>query len=282
MSRRIVIWLVVAAVVGSATALASVAYWIPAFIYRPQYLSVHEPDRWGLSGAREVSFPSGADRLFGWWAPPRSRASPVVLIVHGRSSNVSTRASIASSLVKDGFGVLLFDYRGYGRSSGRPSEAGLTADALAAYDWLRRQGVAARDVIVLGQSLGNAPAAQLSASRPIAALVLVSPFTSLPEAIDDDLGWTAFRTLPWPRNRFDVASSVAVISVPVLFIVSRQDGLVPYENSLRLARRTHNVRWLETDDLRHDGLLAGVARSGRLSIGLRYLVKGSRRPCNKP
>jgi pimeloyl-ACP methyl ester carboxylesterase len=274
MSRSVVLWLVAAVVVGSATALSAVAYWIPAFIYRPQPLRVHDPAQWGLKGTQEVSFPSGADRLFGWWAPPRTHTSPVVLIVHGRSSNIGTRAQIASSLVKDGFGVLLFDYRGYGQSSGRPSEAGLTEDAQAAYDWLRRQGVASRDVILVGQSLGNAPAAQLSASRPVAALVLVSPFTSLPEAIDDHLGWTAFRRLPWPRNRFDVAGSVAVISAPVLFIVSRRDGLVPYENSLRLARRAHHARWLEVDGLRHEGLLTGVALSGQLSTGLRALAKG--------
>jgi fermentation-respiration switch protein FrsA (DUF1100 family) len=257
-----------------AATMASVAYWIPAFIYRPQPLSFHEPSRWGLGGAQEVSFMSGGDRLAGWWAPPRNPASPVVLIVHGRSSNISTRASIASSLLKDGFGVLLFDYRGYGRSSGRPSEAGLTEDAQAAYDWLQRQGVASRNLIVVGQSLGNAPAAQLSASRPVAALVLVSPFTSLPEAIDDHLGWTAISKLPWPRNRFDVATSVARVSAPILFIVSRQDGLVPYDNSLRLAQRTRHVRWLEADGLHHDGLLAGVALSGGLSTALHTLANG--------
>jgi pimeloyl-ACP methyl ester carboxylesterase len=274
MYRRVSPWLAIAAAVAMMATLGFVAYWIPAFIYRPQPLYFHEPSRWGLDGAQEVSFMSGGDRLFGWWAPPRNRASPVVLIVHGRSSNISTRASIASSLVKDGFGVLLFDYRGYGRSSGRPNEAGLTEDAQAAYDWLHRQGVASRKVIVVGQSLGNAPAAQLSASRPIAALVLVSPFTSLPEAIDDHLGWTAISKLPWPRNRFDVATSVAAISAPVLFIVSRQDGLVPYDNSLRLARRAQHVRWLEADGLHHDGLLTGVARNGRLSTALRALLNG--------
>jgi hypothetical protein len=177
----------------------------------------------------------------------------VVLIAHGRSANVCTRASIAATLHRDGFGVLLFDYRGCGRSSGHPSEAGLTEDAVSAYDWLRFQGVAAQRIIVLGQSIGDAPAAQLSAVRPVAALVLVSPFTSLPGAMADYIGWPLMERLPWTHNRFDVAGSLRKLHVPVLFIASRQDGLVPYANSRRAARYARRHRWFDVDDRRCHG-----------------------------
>ena len=114
-------------------------------------------------------------RLAGWWIAPR-RDAPVVLIAHGRSGNIATRAAAAQRLGADGFGVMLFDYRGYGASGGRPSERGLTEDAVSAYEWLRRRGVPANRIALPGHSLGNAPAAALAASRQVVALVLVSPF----------------------------------------------------------------------------------------------------------
>lgn len=277
MNTRGGLYPVLAVVATAAVALLSAPYWISAFIYRPQPLPVSNPGTWGFTGAREVSFASGrSDRLFAWWAPPGDSTRPVVLIVHGRSANIATRASIAARLRDDGFGVLLFDYRGYGRSSGRSTEQSLTEDAEAAYDWLLGQGVTARQIIVLGQSLGDAPAAQLSAARPVAGLALVSPFTNLPDAIADRVGWRAISRLPWRRNRYEVADSLAKLRAPVLFIVSRQDGLVPYANSCRAWRSARIRRWLEADGYRHDGLLAAVARDGRLSQALWALVPQGR------
>ena len=268
-------------IAGAATVvvltLLSAPYWISVFIYRPAPLALSAPKACGLVGAYEASVPSGsADHLSSLWIPPKDVASPVVLVVHGRSANVCARASIAARLRSDGFGVLLFDYRGYGRSSGRPSETGLTEDAVSAYDWLRREGIRAQRIIVLGQSLGDAPAAQLSAVRPVAALALVSPFTSLPGAIADRTGWPLIEWLPWTRNRFEVAESLTTLRVPVLFIVSRQDGLVPYANSRRASHHAHLSRWLEADGIQHDGLLAAVARDGRLSGALLTLVPKGR------
>ena len=187
-----------------------------------------------------------------------------------------TRAPIAVRLHRDGFGVLVFDYRGYGRSSGRPSEKGLTDDSVSAVDWLKREGIEGRRLIVVGQSLGDAPAAQLSTMRPVAALVLVSPFTSLPGAIADRTGWRFIEGLPWPRNRFEVADSLTKLAAPALFIVSRQDGLVPYANSERVSHRARFRRWLEVDGARHDGLLAAVADDGRLSAALWALAPTGR------
>ncbi len=272
MRAPLTLW-IAAAATALVLAVLSAPYWISAFVYRPTALAPSAPKACGLAGARDVDIRSGvADHLSGLWLPPGGPAAPVVLIAHGRSANLCTRVSIAARLRRDGFGVLLFDYRGYGRSSGRPSEAGLTEDSVSAYDWLRLQGIAARRIVALGQSLGDAPAAQLSAVRPVAALVLVSPFTSLPGAIADDLGLALIERLPWTHNRFEVAESLAKLRVPVLFVVSRQDGLVPYANSRRAARYARFPRWLAVDGLRHNGLLAASARDGRLSRALATLV----------
>ncbi len=266
-----------AAALVVVSALLSAPYWISAFIYRPAHLGSSTPTACGLTGASEVRIPSGpADHISAVWLAPRDARSPVALIVHGRSANLCTRASIAARLRRDGFGVLLFDYRGYGRSSGRPSDKGLTEDSVSAFDWLQREGIGARRIIVVGQSLGDAPAAQLAAMRPVAALALVSPFTSLPGAIADRTGWRFIELMPWTRNRFEVADSLTKLRIPALFIVSRQDGLVPYANSERASHYARLRRWLEVDGVQHDGLLAAVAEDGRLSAALWALVPNDR------
>lgn len=252
---------------------ATVSIWISAFIYKPSQLSNPAPSAWSLPTARSIVFRSGAsDRLFGWWLPPPTATAPVVLVVHGRSANISTRAPVAARLLADGFGVLLFDFRGYGQSTGHSTERSLSQDADAAYDWIRQQGIEPHRIVVLGQSLGNAPAAQLSASRSVGALALVSPFTSLPDAMADRFPWAPLRLIPWPENRFEVQASVRRLHVPVLLIVSQDDGLVPYANSKRLAASTLHPHWLEMNGPPHDGLLAAVSRTGRLSQALKALL----------
>lgn len=268
------LWRLLSAVIAAVLiGIASISLWIPILIYRPAPLTQAAPSAWGMPSARIVSVPSGrGDHLFGWWLRPPTRGAPVVLIVHGRSGNISTRASIAARLSADGFGVLLFDFRGYGRSTGQSSERTLTEDATAAYDWLRRQDVDARQIVVLGQSLGDAAAAQLTALRPVRALALVSPFTSLPGALADSVPWLPTHLLPWSQNRFEVKASIRTLRVPVLFVISRDDGIVPYANSRRLAAAARDVRWLELDGQRHNGLLAAASASGRLSQALKLLT----------
>jgi len=253
--------------------LATVSLWIPALIYRPTGLDRADPASWNIPQATLVAIPSThGGALSGWWAPPGSPDAQVILILHGRSANISTRSGIARRLIADGFGVLMFDYRGYGRSPGRPSERGLTEDAEAAYRWLIQQGVAPSRLVVLGQSLGDAPAAELGASRSIGALVLVSPFTSLPGAAQDAAPWLPVGIVPWTRNRFDVGSSVARLHAPLLLVVSSSDGLVPLRNSRRLAALVPGFHWLEAEGLHHDGLLAGVTIDGRLSKAIKALA----------
>jgi pimeloyl-ACP methyl ester carboxylesterase len=255
--------------VSAALALATISLWIGFFIFRPAPLAETDPRIWGLEQARLVSIRSGGETLSGWWAPPRDAGGPVAMILHGRSANISSRAAVARRLVADGFGVLLFDYRGYGASSGRPSEQGLIEDGMAAYDWLRAEGIRSGQVHVIGQSLGNAPAARLAASRPVAALVLVSPFTSLPDAAADRFPWLPIRWLPWPRNRFDVSSAIAGVRAPLILVASRSDSMVPIGNSRRLAGLVPGARWIEVGQPGHDGLLTAVAASGLLTGALR-------------
>lgn len=120
-------------------------------------------------------------RLHGWYVP-HAQARAAVLYCHGNGGNVADWAPAALTLSRRvGVSVLVFDYRGYGRSEGTPTEEGILADARAARTWLaRREGIAEREVVLLGRSLGGAVAVDL-AQDGAKALVLESTFSSLPD-----------------------------------------------------------------------------------------------------
>ena len=118
--------------------------------------------------------------------------------------------------------VLIFDYPGYGRSGGRPSEAGCYAAADAAHDWLTAAGrVPAGRVIVLGRSLGAGVAVDLACRRPVRALVLYSPFTSFPDLAQEKCRWLPTRRLV--QNRFDNLAKIGGVRGPV-FIAHGNGG----------------------------------------------------------
>ncbi|HEX8655318.1 MAG TPA: alpha/beta fold hydrolase [Allosphingosinicella sp.] len=259
--------------------LLALPFAVPWFIFRPEPLASVDPRPWQVP-AQAVAFAAAdGSRLTGWWVPPPGPGAPVVLLVHGRSGNIATRAPIVGRLAADGFGVLAFDYRGYGASAGSPGERALSEDALSAYAWLRTRGIAGDRIVVVGQSLGNAPAAHLAAVRPLAGLILVSPFISLPEAAADRYAALPIRLLPWTRNRFEVAAHLSHVRAPILLVVSRRDSLVPFAHARRFARSLPRApRWIVYDRRGHDGLLAAAVAEGRLQAFVRSISSADSQP----
>ncbi len=177
---------------------------------------------------QEVWFEAG-DRtgLFGWYvAPPGSRTT--LLWCHGNAGNIINRLENLVELYKHGFSVFLFDYRGYGRSEGRPSEEGLYQDALAAYTYLTdNRRVASEGLVIFGRSLGGAVAAEIASQQPAAGLVLESAFPSV-EAL------AKFHYLGLPVHwllgaRFTLVDRLPRISVPILVIHGDRDDIVPLQ-----------------------------------------------------
>jgi alpha-beta hydrolase superfamily lysophospholipase len=144
-------------------------------------------------------------RIHAWWTAPEGwrPSRGAMLYCHGNAGNVSARGEhLADWQARTGAAALIFDYPGYGRSGGRPSEAGCYAAADAAHDWLSAAGrVPAERVLILGRSLGAAVAVDLARRRPHRALVLYSPFTSFPDLAQEKCRWLPARRLV--RNRFD-------------------------------------------------------------------------------
>jgi fermentation-respiration switch protein FrsA (DUF1100 family) len=164
---------------------------------------------------------------------PASRPRGTVLIFHGNAGNISHRLDYLAMFHKLDHNTFIVDYRGFGRSTGSPSEQGTYRDAEAAWRWLtgeRRLGPG--DIVVLGESLGGAVAAWLAARVQPRALILASTFTSVP-----DLGAQVYPFLPvrlLSRFSYDTMGAVRALKVPVLIAHSREDEIVPYAHGRAL------------------------------------------------
>lgn len=172
-------------------------------------------------------------RLHGWFVP-HPDATAVVLFMHGNAGNISHRAHTLNILnQRHRLSVLAFDYRGYGRSEGKPSERGILDDARAARVWLaRRTGVAEQDIVLMGRSLGGGVAVDLAAKDGARGLVLASTFTSLP-----DVGAHHFRWLPvhvLMSLRLDSLSKIEQYRGPLLQSHGDADRVIPYELGVQL------------------------------------------------
>jgi pimeloyl-ACP methyl ester carboxylesterase len=186
-----------------------------------------------LAGARDVQLTtSDGLRLGAWYVPGRVAAGTfTVLVANGNAGDRSLRAPLARALANQGFGVLLFDYRGYGGNPGSPSEEGLARDVHAARKFLIDQGVPGNRLLYYGESLGAAVVAELATEHPPAGLVLRSPFTDLAS-----LGQIHYPFLPVRallKDRFPVVEYLAQVTVPITVVYGTEDSIVPPEESRR-------------------------------------------------
>jgi fermentation-respiration switch protein FrsA (DUF1100 family) len=155
---------------------------------------------------------------------------PTLVWSHGNGGNVACRGDVLEGLAARGLGVLAYDYRGYGRSSGRPSEGGVYLDAEAAYESVRADGVPAGHIVAFGESLGGAVAIRLASLRPCAGVAVVATFTTLRDVARAHYGPVAFLA----GDRFDSLARVRTLRVPLLVAHGDRDDLVPFALGERL------------------------------------------------
>ena len=168
--------------------------------------------------------------MIAWHVPPRGDR-PVVLYLHGNGGALSHRAERFRTLTADGTGLVAVDYRGYGGSSGRPTEAGLLVDAETAYGFAAAHYPAAR-IALWGESLGTGVAVALAAERPIGRLVLEAPFTS---AVDLAARRYPFVPVRWlMKDQFRSDLRIAAVAAPLLVLHGARDTIVPIEYGERL------------------------------------------------
>jgi pimeloyl-ACP methyl ester carboxylesterase len=194
-------------------------------LYFPSRTIAETPDAAGLRFRDLAIATDDGERLHGWWIGARSEPIGHLLLCHGNAGNVGDRVPHAALLTAAGFDVLLFDYRGYGRSGGRPSERGTYRDARAALASLLEQPeVDPARVFFLGESLGGAVAVDLALHRPPAGLVLLSAFTGVRE-----LGRLHYPFVPRSLipDAYPTARRIRALRAPLLVLHGDRDDVVP-------------------------------------------------------
>lgn len=213
-------------------------------------------------------------KLAAWWVPAQDAAA-TIHFSHGNAGDISGRLESIELLHGLGLNVLIYDYRGYGDSSGRPSEAGTYRDAHAAWNWLVDEAeIPPGEIFLLGRSLGAGVAAgladQLTGENEPAGLILESAFTSVPDMARELYWW-----LPWgiiARVRYDTRSRLRRDGPPVLIVHSRDDEIVPFSHAERLLEAAggraelleisggHNSGFLQSRAVYERGLEAFIRR----------------------
>jgi len=231
---RLLVTLVLAIVLAGA----GILLFEDRFLYFPTRAPVAgwRPGAWG---AEECTFRTEDGlSLHALWHPGKGagKRPPVVLFCHGNAGNLTHRAENVALLAERGLDVLVFDYRGYGRSEGRPSEQGLYRDAEAAWRYLVvERGIEPGRIVIFGRSLGAAVALRTALERPAAGLIMEGAFESVPAMARHKLPFLPLWFLA--RNKFDNIRRVAALRVPLLMLHGEKDEMIP----LRQARAVYEA-----------------------------------------
>ncbi|HXE74886.1 MAG TPA: alpha/beta hydrolase [Candidatus Xenobia bacterium] len=196
---------------------------------------------------------SDAVRIHAWWATGEN-ATRTVLYFHGNAGNLSLRLPNIGWLQQLPANVLAVDYRGYGKSEGKPTEEGVYRDAEAAYDYLvGERKIPPEQIVVLGQSLGSAVAVDVASKRRVSALILEGGFPSAGRVAQQAMGLPG---LGWIiRARFDSAAKLKDIPVPVLVAHCRRDPVIPFALGEELYAATNDPKqFVAYDDNCHEPL----------------------------
>jgi hypothetical protein len=245
--------------------LLAALYFVQArMLFLPSSELVADPGAVGLAFEDVAIDTADGERLHGWWVPhPNARGT--LLFSHGNAGNVSYRLDSLRLFHRLRLNVLIYDYRGYGRSTGRPSEHGLYRDGEAARRWLtEKAGVDAGELVLFGRSMGAAVAARLATGHRAACVVAESAFTSVPGRAAEIYWWLPVRWLV--HIRMNTRRSIADADLPVLVVHSRDDEIVPFSHGRRLLEAAgqrgelleisgdHNTGFLQSAERYVDGL----------------------------
>lgn len=225
-----------------AACLAVVYSELRKFEYAQVYHPTKEVIPWdgGIGEERKDVHFNAADgvKLDGWFFPADAnspRKQMVFLVCHGNGGNITYLEALYARLAETGANVLLFDYRGYGKSEGQPSEEGTYRDAQAAYQWLRQSGFAATNIFVYGESFGGAIAAELVLREPAGGLILEGAPTSVADVGAPLFPWLPVRLLN--RLKYDTHAKMRRVKVPLFVMHSREDKVVPF----RMAQQNYGA-----------------------------------------
>ena len=224
-------------------------------LYYPMKEIVTTPGIVGLD-YEEVYFKTDDNKRLHGWFIPNDDARFTIIFTHGNAGNISHRIEKIDMLHRLGLGIFIFDYRGYGKSEGRPSEKGLYKDVEAAYKYLtKKRGISGEDIIAYGESMGGVVAIHLAHKANVRAVITEEAFTSI-----RDMARTAYPFLPHFifSSRFDALPKIKDVEAAKLIIHSIGDEIVPFRMGKRLfeaagppkkfleLRGSHNTAFLDS------------------------------------
>jgi uncharacterized protein len=211
------------------------------------------PEAVGLTGVDRVALatPDG-ETLVLWYASP-AHNRPVILFLHGNAGAMPDRADRLAFYQARGFGAAFLSWRGYGGSTGRPSETGLLIDAKTAYDHLRGMGHPADRIIVVGESLGTGPAVRTAAENPVGAVVLEAPYSAAVDVARQAYPWLPVGLLM--KDQYRSRDHIARIRAPILILHGEADRVIPFGFGKRLFEAARDPKtFLSLGPVGHEAL----------------------------
>jgi uncharacterized protein len=228
------------ATIASLYLLVAAAIWFAQtrILYHPRKTLDATPADLGLK-FEAVRLPLNGDQLAGWWVPSKLPHAPTLLYLHGNAGNVSANVDQVRRLAGTGLSIFIFDYRGYGESTGGPPRKRLISeDAERAWTYLvRERRIQPSEVVIYGHSLGGAVGIDLASRHPDAgALITEGAFPSIIDVADGTVfGWLPLRLIV--TERFDAGLRIGTVRVPKLILHGEADTMIP----VRLARRLYDA-----------------------------------------
>ena len=165
---------------------------------------------------------------------PAQMGQKTLIFFHGNGDNWTGAAVATQTLAAAGYGVVLPEYPGYAGNPGSPGEQELYRGGRAALAWMQQQGIGPDQTIIIGNSIGSGVATQLAVETPPAALILISPFASLPQLVGEKLPFVPVRLML--RDTFENSAKMPKLLSPVLILHGDQDTLIPLSHAQRLTR----------------------------------------------
>jgi len=222
---KILLWLLAIAAAGYGVLGVLMYFGQRSLLYFPERVRT-PPAMAGLPGAEEVMLDTtDGEQVIAWVSPPRGE-KPVVVYFHGNGGSLRVRAGRLAALTSDGTGVVALSYRGFGGSTGTPTEAGLICDAEAVYEFATRR-YPNHPVVLWGESLGTGVAVAVAAQHSVSGVILESPYTSIADIAAPIYWFVPVRLLL--KDQFHSDERINRIKAPVLVMHGARDGTVPIE-----------------------------------------------------
>lgn len=236
--------------------------WIGSIYLQRRLMYFPDPERVppaqaGLPNVEEVAIPSGdGHTLIAWWGKAQA-GQPTLLYFHGNAGALADRADRIARYLGRGIGVMIMAYRGYGGSTGQPSERNNVSDAKSAYDWLVAHGVKPGDIVLYGESLGSGVAVQVAAEKPVAGLILDAPYTSLVDVAN--IHYPHLPARHFMTDRYETVKHLPAVTAPLLVVHGTHDRVIPITMGERIYREARGPKEIKA--------IRGAGHSDHASFG---------------